>query len=92
MAERCRRPWSCVREGQNENGCVPLPVAGWYREGKNEYELDVRVEMTSDCSIFAAGRAGASRGHLPPKSVRCAIDDEEFLDTGNGGYLGFEWI
>ena len=31
------------------------PVGGWYHEGKNEYKLDVRVEITSDCSISAAG-------------------------------------
>ena len=31
------------------------PVGGWYYEGKNEYKLDARVEITSDCSISASG-------------------------------------
>ena len=57
------------------------PVGGWYHEGKNEYKLDVRAEITSDCSISAAGemttadeflvyfshnKAKAITGHIQP--------------------------
>ena len=31
------------------------PVGGWYYEGTKGYKLDVRVDITSDCSISAAG-------------------------------------
>ena len=57
------------------------PVGGWDYEGKNEYKLDVRVEITSGCSISAAGemptvdeslvyvchnKAKAVTGHIQP--------------------------
>ena len=57
------------------------PVGGWYYEGKNEYKRDVRVEITSECSISASGemptadeiidyfshnKAKAITGHIQP--------------------------
>ena len=57
------------------------PVGGWYSEGNKGYKLDVRVDITSDCSISAAGemttadefivyfshnKAKAITGHIQP--------------------------